>query len=193
MFFRSERLFLRPIWADDWSAILAGIADEAVVHNLSRVPWPYGEAEARAFAALPEDPRFPRCLITRPSATGVEVLGVISLVPVGEEVQLGYWLARPYWGQGYATEAARAMLAMARGLGHKQLTATHFIDNPASGRVLAKLGFEPTGELRTQASSVRQEPAAAAVLALNLESAGGMPGGDDGSGGDAPGLELAAA
>ena len=42
MFFRSERLFLRPVWPEDWQAILNGIADEAVVRNLARAPWPYG-------------------------------------------------------------------------------------------------------------------------------------------------------
>ena len=40
MFFRSERLFLRPVWPEDWQAILNGIADEAVVRNLARAPWP---------------------------------------------------------------------------------------------------------------------------------------------------------
>jgi RimJ/RimL family protein N-acetyltransferase len=63
-------------------------------------------------------------------------------------VELGYWIARPYWGLGYATEAARAVLDIARdSLRLNTLVAGHFLDNPASGRVLEKVGFRPTGEI----------------------------------------------
>ena len=66
-----------------------------------------------------------------------------------DEVELGYWIAREYWGRGYATEAARAVLRLAKVLGHREAgVAGHFIDNPASGAVLRKVGFEPTGKLR---------------------------------------------
>lgn len=65
MFHRSPRLLLRPIWPEDWQALLAGLADEAVVRNLARAPWPYLEKDAREFAALPADPLAPRFLITR--------------------------------------------------------------------------------------------------------------------------------
>ena len=60
MFHRSDRLLLRPVWPEDWQNILAGIADEGVVRNLASAPWPYNAADARAFTALPVNPRFPR-------------------------------------------------------------------------------------------------------------------------------------
>jgi len=60
--------------------------------------------------------------------------------------EFGYWIARPFWGLGYATEAGRAMIALARdSLRLKRIRAGHFVDNPASGRVLQKLGFRATG------------------------------------------------
>jgi RimJ/RimL family protein N-acetyltransferase len=64
----------------------------------------------------------------------------------GGYFEMGYWLGRPYWGQGYATEAARKLAAFAfSGLKAGRLTAGYFHDNPASGRVLEKIGFKPDG------------------------------------------------
>lgn len=159
MFHRSERLLLRPVWPEDWQALLGAIADEAVVRNLARAPWPYRDEDARAFTALPVDPFAPRFLITR--AADAEVVGCIGIGPVGDAAndagapELGYWIARRHWGQGYATEAGAAVLAMAAVLGHGELVASHFLDNPASGRVLRKLGFEPTGRVIDRWSCAR--------------------------------------
>jgi RimJ/RimL family protein N-acetyltransferase len=171
MFHRSERLLLRPIWPEDWQGVLAGIADEGVVRNLARAPWPYAEADARRFVALPVDPLFPRFLVTR--AADAQVVGCIGIDPAeGGSVELGYWIARPFWGQGFATEAGAAVIAIARTLGHRELVASHFLDNPASGRVLDKLGFEPTGRVVARHSCARGEKALAAEYALDLSGAG---------------------
>ena len=116
MFARTERLLLRPGWAEDAPALVAAIGDEAVVRNLSRVPWPYGPAEAEAFLGLPQDERRPQLLIfTRASVP--QLIGGIGLMDLDdgpvEQAELGYWIARAHWRQGYATEAARAVLDMA--------------------------------------------------------------------------------
>jgi RimJ/RimL family protein N-acetyltransferase len=161
-------LLLRPIWPEDWQALLAGIADEGVVRNLARAPWPYREQDARDFAALPADPIHPRFLITR-AADGQSV-GCIGFGPEdgpandgaandGAAPELGYWIARPHWGKGYATEAGAAVLEVAAMLGHRELVASHFLDNPASGKVLRKLGFEPTGRTQPRWSCGRGEMA----------------------------------
>jgi len=71
--------------------------------------------------------------------------------------EVGYWFGRPYWGQGYATEALVAFLAEAKALG--RLEAGHFVDNPASGRVLEKGGFAYTGEVVPMFSLARGESA----------------------------------
>ncbi|MFN3388318.1 MAG: GNAT family N-acetyltransferase, partial [Allosphingosinicella sp.] len=74
-------------------------------------------------------------------------IGVVGLVPGGEEAELGYWLGRPWWGRGYATEACAALVSHAFGpLALRALVSGCFSDNPASAAVLRKLGFAQTGE-----------------------------------------------
>ncbi len=155
MFHRTERLFLRPAFSEDWEAILAGIgSDAAIARNLARAPWPYGEDAARSFAALPQNPRLPHFLVTLP---GTGVIGSAGMGEHHEQPEIGYWIARPYWGHGFATEAAGAVLRIARALGHGRITAGHFADNPASGRVLRKIGFRPTGQIAKRHSLARGE------------------------------------
>lgn len=172
MFHRTERLFLRPAFPEDWEAILAGIgSDEAIARNLARAPWPYGEEEARGFAALPQDPRLPHFLVTLPGA------GVIGSAGMGEHEgapEIGYWIARKFWGHGYATEAAGAVLKVARAIGHRRLIAGHFADNPASGRVLRKIGFQPTGQIAARHSRARAQYVDSVEYALDL-AAGSDP------------------
>jgi RimJ/RimL family protein N-acetyltransferase len=158
MFFRSERLFLRPGWPEDWEEVLTRIADEGVVRNLATAPWPYTAEDAKSFAQRPQDARLPHFVVTLPTADGAKLIGSagISRDPgTAEDVELGYWIARDHWGQGYATEAARALVCLARALGHRRLVADHFVDNPASGRVLRKAGFRSTGRTRMRHSSGR--------------------------------------
>ncbi|MEO0464687.1 MAG: GNAT family N-acetyltransferase [Pseudomonadota bacterium] len=169
VFHRSERLLLRPIWPEDWRGILGGIADEGVVRNLSRAPWPYGEADARKFASLSIGAMTPRFIVSRAAdAALVGCIGIDALDDRADVVELGYWIARDHWGRGYATEAGRAVLEIARTLGHTQIIASHFLDNPASGRVLEKLGFAPTGRTVMRHSCGRDAEAETREYALDL-------------------------
>jgi RimJ/RimL family protein N-acetyltransferase len=147
MFARTERLALRPGWAEDAPALFAAVADEAIVRNLASAPWPYTLADAEAFLAAERGPTAPSMLIFRRTLGAPQLAGAIGFGrrPDGE-MEFGYWIARPFWGLGYATEAGRAVIAMARdSLRLDRIQAGHFVDNPASGRVLRKLGFLPTG------------------------------------------------
>ncbi|HQS97009.1 MAG: GNAT family N-acetyltransferase [Novosphingobium sp. 35-62-5] len=168
MFIRSERLFLRPGWPEDWAELHALIDDEAVVRNLSRAPWPYGPDDAKSFVALPQANRHPHFFVTLPGAHGSRLVGCVGLAQYGQETELGYWIGRQHWGRGYATEAARAVLSLARSLGHRRVIATPFADNAGSARVLAKSGFRATGEVRKIRSPARSEPMAAMVHAVDL-------------------------
>ena len=179
MFIRSERLFLRPAWPEDWSEIFGQIADERVVRNLAQAPWPYAAGDAKAFASLPQDMRLPHFLITRPGAAGAALIGCVGLKAGADGAELGYWIGREHWGQGYATEAARAVLSLARTLGHRRIKARHFFDNPASGRVLRKAGFAFTGTVSESYSPARGEMAPSLVHAIDLGDAGNCQGGDD--------------
>ena len=168
MFHRSERLLLRPPWPEDWNLVLDGIADEGVVRNLASAPWPYDANDARKFVQLPIDPMYPRFLITR--ARDAALVGCIGIDAHHDgDVELGYWIARPFWGQGLATEAGRAVLEIARTLGHRKIAGSHFLDNPASGRVLAKLGFTPTGRVVERHSCGRGAKAPTAEYELSLD------------------------
>ncbi|EQB30595.1 GNAT family N-acetyltransferase [Sphingobium ummariense] len=146
MFARTPRLLLRPGWMEDAPALAAAIGDEAVLRNLSRAPAPYSLADAEAFLALPQEPRLPRLLAFTRTQGAPRLVGGCGLHRDEEgRAELGYWIARPYWGLGFATEAARAVLSMGRASGVTDIRAGHFADNPASGNVLRKLGFRFTG------------------------------------------------
>jgi RimJ/RimL family protein N-acetyltransferase len=160
---------LRPGWAEDAPALAQALADEQIVRNLAVVPWPYGLKEAEAFLGAPKDPCLPSFLLYARTTGAPELIGSCGLVrrPSGA-VELGYWIARPHWNQGYATEAATQLVEIARTLGLRRLAAFHFLDNPASGRVLEKLGFVPTGLVGPRFSCGRGAEAPARQLALSL-------------------------
>jgi RimJ/RimL family protein N-acetyltransferase len=148
MFYRSERLFLRPAFPEDSRDLYHAICDAGIVAMLARAPWPYRLADAEEFCARQPDPRSPRFLITLPAGKGAPIVGTVGLHQESDGLEMGYWIARDHWGRGYATEAGRGVLEIARALGHKRVLAGHYVDNPASGRVLRKLGFRETGEIR---------------------------------------------
>jgi len=154
MFHRSERLFLRPVFAEDWQAVYRGMCDEGVATMLARAPWPYRKAHAREFVTVLPNPAYPRFAITLPAEQGA-LIGSVSLHDDDGEAAIEFWLARDRWGQGYATEAVRALSEVACALGYKRLQAGHFLDNPAAARVLRKAGFVETGEIRAVESRAR--------------------------------------
>jgi RimJ/RimL family protein N-acetyltransferase len=168
MFIRSERLFLRPAWPEDWAELWPAINDAGVVQNLASAPWPYSMEDAIEFARRPQERLLPHFLITLPSDHGSPVIGSAGLARDGDQIELGYWIARSHWGQGYATEAARAVVQLAKALGHQRLAAAHFADNPASGRVLGKAGFTPMGKPTLRFSRGRGAEALGVNYAIEL-------------------------
>ncbi len=170
MFARTKRLLLRPGFPEDAQAIAEAIADLAIVRNLASAPWPYALRDAEAFLAAPRDPVLPSLLIFERTDAAPRFVGACGLGrrPSGA-VELGYWIARPAWGRGFATEACAALVDIAETLRLASLEASHFLDNPASGRVLEKLGFEPTGIVAPRLSCARGEQVPARLLRLSLE------------------------
>ncbi|MCB2089139.1 MAG: GNAT family N-acetyltransferase [Sphingomonadaceae bacterium] len=166
MFHCTERLLLRPPWPEDWQGVFAGIANRDVVRNLATAPWPYAPQDAQRWVALPQDPFHPRLLICE-ARTG-DIVGTIGFGPREDGIELGYWIAPTHQGRGYATEAACGILDVARMLGHRSVRAEHFTDNPASGRVLRKVGFLPTGRVAMRSSLAREGEAACAVYEKSL-------------------------
>ena len=169
MFARTPRLLLRPGFPEDAPALAAAIADKAIVMNLAVVPWPYSMRDAEAFLAKPRDPVLPSLLIFERGLRAPQLVGACGLArrPSGS-VELGYWIARASWGRGYATEACTALVEIARTLGLPSLEASHFVDNPASARVLEKLGFESLGIVAPRMSCARGEQVPARLMRLEL-------------------------
>jgi RimJ/RimL family protein N-acetyltransferase len=169
MYARTERLLLRPGFPEDAPALAAAIGDMAVVRNLAVVPWPYTLRDAEAFLASPRDPVLPSFLIFERTEAAPQLVGSCGLArrPSGA-VEMGYWIAHPFWGRGYATEACRALIDIARTLGFGQLEGSHFLDNPASARVLEKLGFVPVGIVAPRMSCARGTEVPARLMRLRL-------------------------
>jgi len=144
----TERLLLRPPRAADISHFVPLLSDFDVAKNLSVIPHPYTEDNACAFiVAVAHSWRTKAefvfaILRKKPPA----FMGICGLHPA-RNWEFGYWLGKPFWGQGYATEAAGRLVAYAfDDLGAEYLNAGWYYDNPASGRVLQKLGLRPNGE-----------------------------------------------
>jgi RimJ/RimL family protein N-acetyltransferase len=166
-------LLLRPGFPEDAPAFAAAISHKAIARNLAVVPWPYTLRDAEAFVASPRDPVLPSLLLifertnAEPRLVGACGLG---RRPSGA-VDMGYWIARSSWGRGFATEACGALIDIARTLGLASLESSHFIDNPASARVLEKLGFEPLGIIAPRISCARGEEVPARLMRLRLSGA----------------------
>ncbi len=142
---QTERLLLRPPVAADISRFVPLLNDFEVSKNLSRVPHPYAEDDGCAWVVRTAGERvrgesYPFVVIDK---AGDTLLGMCGVHP-HLDFMLGYWIGKPYWGQGYATEAVRRVAKFAFDeLGTNELTASWILDNPASRRVLEKIGCKP--------------------------------------------------
>jgi RimJ/RimL family protein N-acetyltransferase len=160
MFARTDRLMLRPGWREDAPALFDAIADEAIIDKLPGMRWPYQPEDAEAFLLREREPGdLPNLLIHARTRGRPKLVGGIALRDTGDGgAELDYWIARPCWGLGFATEAGRAVVQIAQqGLRRGELRSGHFPDNPASGRVLEKLGFRRTGAVEKRHSAVRNQ------------------------------------
>lgn len=172
MFLRTERLFLRPAWLEDAPELARAIGQEPVVRMLATVPWPYSEEHARNWIEAPRNPFLPDLLVTLPGEGG-RIVGCCGLHAKHGEIEVGYWIEPGHWGRGYATEALRGVVSLAQLAGHRRLVSRHAADNPASGRVLRKAGFRPTGRARPFHSLGRNARLEAPEYALELGEADG--------------------
>ncbi|HWA69451.1 MAG TPA: GNAT family N-acetyltransferase [Rhizomicrobium sp.] len=138
----SERLILRPPRPSDIESMAVWLSDYDVARMTARVPHPYSEDDAEDFLARPPDGRYVFVIARRQDGL---FLGMTGLRP-GDGYEFGYWLGKPFWGLGYATEAAYRLASFAfEELGQDSVHAGWFYDNPASGSVLAKLGARHNG------------------------------------------------
>jgi RimJ/RimL family protein N-acetyltransferase len=156
----TERLILRGVGRSDAAAIAELANDLGVVGNTSQMPYPYRQADAEAFVAGCEraDPRTEATFAIEHRAFGFMGILAFDRNAAGRP-EVGYWLGRPFWNRGYATEALTAALRWAKFDWRKNVVwAGHFADNRASGQVLCKAGFLYTGDVEWRMSVARAEP-----------------------------------
>ncbi len=150
----ADRLRLRPFTLGDAADIQRLAGERDVAATTLHIPHPYPDGVAEAWV-LSHRGAFERgtelSLAIVRLADGV-LVGAIGLMISNEDAraELGYWIGKPFWGQGYATEAARALVAWGfRELGLERIHACHFAGNLASGRVLQKIGMQHEGLQRS--------------------------------------------
>jgi RimJ/RimL family protein N-acetyltransferase len=153
----TERLVLRAPRFEDAKSVAALANDRRIAENTRRIPHPYSRADADDFiASLNTRTSEVAFLVTLADGTLIGACGIGMIE--GPAPELGYWLGVPFWGQGFATEAVRALIDYAfTDLGHEALQAGARVTNPTSRRVLEKCGFQWTGvglcRIRALASS----------------------------------------
>jgi RimJ/RimL family protein N-acetyltransferase len=169
----TQRLLLRPLTIKDGPAIAAKIDNYNISKNLARVPHPYHLTDAEEFLdwALELDHRSAFRVITLKQQPD-DLIGLISYdwMEDKQRADLGYWLVQEHWGKGLMTEAACAMVELAfTSTGLDALSSCYFNENPASGRVLAKVGFAATGAC-TQYSKSRGEDVPVTTMQISRNS-----------------------
>jgi ribosomal-protein-alanine N-acetyltransferase len=146
----TERLVLRPLALTDAPDIQRLIAAREIALNTLTIPHPYPEGGAEAWIAkqtarAENDQGVPFAITRREDGA---LMGDIGLVVdfTNERAEIGYWIGVPFWGHGYGTEAARAVIAYGFGtLGLNRIFGIIFTRNAASGRVLEKAGMKFEG------------------------------------------------
>ncbi len=155
----TRRLALRaPSFTD--APRIAGLANDIEVARMTtRLPHPYTRGDAEAFLARMAALDYRREAVFVIEHEDQGPVGLIGMHPSGSfGPEIGYWLGRPYWGRGYATEAACGLLSWIKTERRaKAVISGHFDDNPASGRVLQKAGFLYTGVIEPRFSTARRE------------------------------------
>jgi RimJ/RimL family protein N-acetyltransferase len=134
---RTARLVLRPKSPEDFDGYHALVSDFEVVKWTATWPFPADPDFTRFRLAQPQPQAGLAAVILKDGA----LIGSAALA----RAEIGYMLAQPYWGRGYATEAMTALIDWGFSLGHARLTAGVFDGNEASIRLLLRLGFAETG------------------------------------------------
>lgn len=150
---QTTRLKLRPYTEADIPELVPLVGAREVAAMTLRIAHPYTEQNARDFIAKTRDDGEIRVAIIL--ASNGRMCGGVGLRPevAHGRAELGYWIGVPYWGNGYATEAAKAMVRYGfETLKLHRITATHAKQNAASGRILVKLGMRHEGCLREHVS-----------------------------------------
>jgi RimJ/RimL family protein N-acetyltransferase len=148
----TKRLTLRGFTLDDADDVTRLVSDYEVAKTTLAVPHPYPTDGAVGWIAghPAEEERNHTTFAITLTATG-ELIGAITLIEkrIHLRAEIGYWIGYQHWGNGYATEATKAIIQWGfSGRGLNRIFAHHFVENPASGRVMQKSGMSYEGTIR---------------------------------------------
>ncbi len=155
---RTERLLLKPFAMQDAEALAFRANDKRIARHTRSLPYPYTVDDARNWiqehqGLEAQGDAFVRAIwLPEPAENqSAQLIGSVGLACCHkhEHAELGYWIGCDFWGRGFATEAGKAILAAGfEQLGLRRIHAHHLASNPASGRVLQKIGMQREGLLR---------------------------------------------
>ena len=147
---RTERLTLRPFEETDAPAVQRLAGEYEIALNTLSVPHPYPDGAAEQWIAAQREAFEKDTLHNFAAVAEGELVGSIGLMMKGDAIaEIGYWIGKPFWGRGYASEAAAAVVRYGfETCNLHRIYADYFARNPGSGRVMQKLGMKYEGTLR---------------------------------------------
>jgi RimJ/RimL family protein N-acetyltransferase len=147
---QTARLVLREFALEDAPHVQRLVGEWEVANTLLIVPHPYEDRMAQEWIATHRPAyeageRVTWAVTLREEGALVGSI-TLHLHPPHDNAELGYWIGKPYWGLGYATEAAKEVVRYGfEDLDLHRIHASHFGSNPASGKVMRKVGMSPEG------------------------------------------------
>jgi RimJ/RimL family protein N-acetyltransferase len=151
------RLLLRPFVHDDAPRVQSLAGARKIADMTLNIPHPYPDGAAETWidshsADLDTCEAIHCAIVSRQDERLIGAVALLNIDRHASRAELGYWIGVPFWNQGFATEASRALVGFGfERLGLHRIHAQHFKRNPASGRVLTKVGMRPEGCLRGHA------------------------------------------
>ncbi len=151
---QTKRLILRPFTLEDAPEVKRLAGDKDIASTTLHIPHPYEDGMAEEWISKHQE-EFEKgeqvtfAIVHREGKYLIGAIGLSSINMENETAEVGYWIGKPYWNQGYCTEAAWGVLKYSFNvLGLNRIYARHFKENPSSGRVMQKLGMKHEGYLR---------------------------------------------
>ncbi|MBN1291312.1 MAG: GNAT family N-acetyltransferase [Candidatus Latescibacteria bacterium] len=149
----TARLILRPFKLDDAPSVQQLAGDREIASNTLRIPHPYTDGLAEEWIGIhaeqfAEGKAVNYAIVLKCNNYLIGSIG-LTIDREHERAELGYWLGKPFWGHGYCTEAGKAVIKYGfDGLNLNRIDAHYLSRNPASGRVMEKLGMKYEGCFR---------------------------------------------
>jgi [ribosomal protein S5]-alanine N-acetyltransferase len=149
----TERLILRKLTTEDSEQVESLASDYDVAKTTLTIPHPYPKGSAKEFISninkAQEEEKIVIYAITKKDDSSLIGIINLSLQKIYDRAELAYWVGKPYWGKGYGTEAAKALLEYGfEELNLNRIFAASFTNNPGSWRIMEKIGLKHEGVLR---------------------------------------------